>query len=123
MEIGIYIAANIIYLGQELCLGDRVVCSLLLGKRVVTTPFAERHFSSVLWPLAGDVWRITCSFIALALDIHVLWLRREAESAILHSTKKVLRMHSEFNISCGRGQGVLVASPQQEVRVTKCGRV
>ena len=28
-------------------------------------------------------------------------------------------MHSEFNISCGRGQGVLVASPLQEVRITK----
>jgi len=81
MEIGIYITANIIYLGRELCLGDRIACSSLLGKRVVTTPFAERHFSSVLWPLAGDVRR---SFIALALDIHVLWLRHEAESAILH---------------------------------------
>jgi len=32
-------------------------------------------------------------------------------------------MHSEFNISCGRGQGILVALPQQEVRVTKCGHV
>jgi len=53
MEIGIYITANIIYLGWELCLGDRVVCSSLLGKRVVTTPFAEHNFSSVLWPLAG----------------------------------------------------------------------
>ena len=75
MEIGIYIIANIaniIYLGRELCLGDRVVCSSLLGKRVVTTPFAERHFSIVLWPLAGDVRRITCSFIALALGIHAL---------------------------------------------------
>ena len=30
-------------------------------------------------------------------------------------------MRSEFNISCGRGQGVLVASPLQEVWVTKCG--
>ena len=55
MEIGIYIAASIIYLGRELCLGDRVDCSSLLGKRVVTIPFAERHFSSVLWPLGGDV--------------------------------------------------------------------
>jgi len=54
MEIGIYIAANNIYLGRELCLGDRVVCSSLLGKRVVT-PFTECHFSSVLGPLAGDV--------------------------------------------------------------------
>ena len=72
MEIRIYIAANNVYLGGELRLGDRVVCSLLLGKRVVTTPFAECHFSCVLWPLAGDVRRITCSFIALALDIHVL---------------------------------------------------
>ena len=33
--------------------------------------------------------RITCSFIALTLDIHVLSLRREAETAILHATKKV----------------------------------
>jgi len=32
-------------------------------------------------------------------------------------------MRSEFNIPCGKGQGVLVASPLQEVRVTKCGRV
>jgi len=80
MEIGIYITANMIYLGRELCLGDRVVCSSLLRKQVVTTPFAERHFSSVLWPvdiiyvwpLAGDVRQITCSFIALTLDIHVL---------------------------------------------------
>ena len=32
-------------------------------------------------------------------------------------------MRSEFKIPCGRGQGVLVASPQQEVSVTKCGRV
>ena len=28
-------------------------------------------------------------------------------------------MHPEFNFSCGRGQGVLVASPLQEVRITK----
>ena len=72
MEIGIYIAANIRPLGRELCLGDRVVCSSLLGKRVVTQPFAERHFSSVPEPPAGDVRRKTCSFIALALDIHTL---------------------------------------------------
>ena len=26
-------------------------------------------------------------------------------------------MRSEFNVSCGRGQGVLVASPLQEVRI------
>ena len=64
-------------------------------------------FSSVLWPLAGDVRRITCSFIALALDIHVFSLRAEAESAILLAMKKVWGMHSEFNISCGRGQGIL----------------
>jgi len=32
-------------------------------------------------------------------------------------------MHSEFNISCGRGQGILVALLQQEVRVSKCGRI
>ena len=31
-------------------------------------------------------------------------------------------MCSEFNISCGRGQGVLVALPPQEVCVTKCGQ-
>ena len=61
----------IIYPGRELFMRDRVVCSLLLGKRVVTTPFAERHFSGVLWPLAGEVRRITCSFIALALNIRV----------------------------------------------------
>jgi len=69
MEIGIYKTTNIVYLGREICLGDRVVCSSL---QVVTIPFAERHFSSVLWPPARDVRQITCSFIALALDIHVL---------------------------------------------------
>jgi len=56
--------------------------------------------------------RITCSFIALALNIHVFCLRAEAEGAILHAMKKVSGMHSEFNISCG---GILVASPLQEV--------
>ena len=88
MEIGIYITANIIYLGRELCLGD-IVCSSLLGKRVVTTHFAERNFSSVLRPLAGDVRRITCSFIVLAFDIHIFCLRAEAEGTILHTTKMV----------------------------------
>jgi len=28
-------------------------------------------------------------------------------------------MHSELNVSCGKGQGVLVASPLQEVCITK----
>ena len=34
------------------------------------------------------MWRITCPFVALALDIHVFCLRAEAEDAILHSTNK-----------------------------------
>ena len=46
--------------------------SLFFAAREASCHFAERHFSSVLWPLAGDVRQITCSFIALALDIHVL---------------------------------------------------
>jgi len=91
MEIGIYTTANIIYLVLE----RWVVAALIVG----------RHFPSV-WPLAGDVRRITCSFVALALDIHIFCLRAEAEDAILHTMKKVWGMHSEFNISCGRGQGV-----------------
>jgi len=53
------------------------------------------------------VRRITCSFIVLALDIHVFCLLREAESVILHIMVKVWGMCSELNISCGRGQGVL----------------
>ena len=85
-----------------------------------STLFVKRHFSSALLPLVGDMWRITCSFIALALNIHIFCLRAEAEGAILHATKKVSGMHSEFNISCG---GILAASPLQEVRTTKCGRV
>jgi len=123
MGIGIYITANIIYLVRELYLGDRIGSFSLLERWVVTAPFVGRHFPSVLWPLAGDVRRITCSFIALALDIHVFCLRAEAEGAILHTTKKVWGMRSEFNISCGRGQRVLVASPLLDVRITKCGRV
>jgi len=31
-------------------------------------------------PPAGDVRRITCSFIALALDVHVFCLRAEADT-------------------------------------------
>jgi len=31
-------------------------------------------------------------------------------------------MRSEFSISCGRGQCVLVSSPLLDVRITKCGR-
>ena len=90
MEIGIYITANIIYLVRELYLGDRIGSFSLLERWVVAAPFVGRHFPSVLWPLAGDVRRITCSFIALALDIYVFCLRAEAEGAILHATKKVV---------------------------------
>jgi len=85
MEIGIYITANIIYLVRELYLGDH----RLLERWVVAALFVGRHFLSVLWPLAGDVRRITCSFVTLALDIHVFCLRAEAEGANLHATKKV----------------------------------
>ena len=123
MEIGIYITANIIYLVWELYFGDRIGSFSLLERWVVAALFVGRHFPSVLWPLAGDVRRITCSFIALALDIHVFCLRAEAEGAILHATKKVWGMRSEFNISCGRGQGILVALLLQEVHITKCGWV
>ena len=108
MELGIYITANIIYLVRELYLGDRVGSFSLLERWVVAAPFVGRHFSSVLWSLAEDVRRITCSFIALALDIHVFCLRTEAEGAILHTTTKVWGMRSEFSILCGRGQRVLV---------------
>ena len=43
IELGIYIAADNIYL--ELHLGDRVVCLMLLGKLIIMTPFLEHHFS------------------------------------------------------------------------------
>ena len=42
-----------------------------------------------MWPLAKDVRQITCSFIALILDIHVFSLCAEPEGAILCATKKV----------------------------------
>ena len=77
MEIGIYITANIIYLVRELHLGDRIGSFSLLERWVVATLFVGRHFPSVLWPIAGDVRRITCSFIALALDINAFCLRAE----------------------------------------------
>jgi len=103
MEIGIYITANIIYLGWELCLGDRVV---FLTAREASCQHTLRWmpFLSVLWPLAGDVRRITCSFIALALDIHVFSLRAEAEGAILYATKKVWGMRSELTFHVGRAK-------------------
>ena len=110
MEIGIYITANIIYLVRELYLGDRIGSFSLLERWVVAALIVGRHFPSVLWPLAGDVRRITCSFVALALNIHIFCLHAEAEDAILHAMKKVWEMRSEFNISCGRGQSVLLAS-------------
>ena len=53
------------------------------------TPYIGRYFSGELCLLAEGVWRITCSFIALTLDIHVFCLRVEAEGAILHAAKKV----------------------------------
>jgi len=123
MEIGIYPTANIIYLVRELYLGDLIGSFSLLERWLVAALFVGCHPSSVLWPLAGDVRRITCSFIALALDILVFCLRAKAEGAIFHTTNKVWGMRSEFIISCGRGQGVLVALPLQEVRITKCGWV
>ena len=96
MEIGIYITATIIYLGRELCLGVCVGCCPLLAKWIVATPFVGRHFFCVLWLLAGDVRRMTCSFIALALEVHVFSLLPEAEGAILRVTSTVCRMRSEF---------------------------
>ena len=80
-------------------------------------------FFGVLWLLAEGVRRITCSFIALALGIHVFCLHAEAEGAILLTMKKVWGMCSEFNISCGRGQCILAALPLLEVHTTKCGQV
>ena len=74
---------------RELYLGDRIGSSSMLERGVIAALFVGRHFPSVLWPLVGDVRRITCSFIALALNIHILKLRAEAEGAILHTTKKV----------------------------------
>jgi len=112
MEISIYITANIIYLVRDLYLGDRTGSFSLLEQWVIAAFFVGRHFPSALWPLAGDVWRITCSFIALALDVHVFCLRAEAEGAILHTTKMVWGMR----ISCGRGQCVFVASPRRLCR-------
>ena len=56
----------------------------LVAKWIVVTPFLGRHISCVLWLLAGDVRRTTHSFIALALDVHVL---PEAEDAILPVTR------------------------------------
>jgi len=85
MEMGIYITAIIIYLVRELYVRDRIGSFSLLERWVVATLFIECHFSSVLWPLVGDVRWITCSFVALALDIHVFCLRAEAEGAILHA--------------------------------------
>ena len=93
---------------RELYLGDRQVSLSLLERWVVAKLFVECHFPSVLWPLAGDVQWITCSLIVLTLDIHVFRLHAEAEGAILYTTKKVWGMHSEFNISCGRGQASLL---------------
>ena len=89
MEIGIYISANIVYLVRELYLGDCIGSFSLLKRQVVVTPDTGRHFSGVLCLLAEGVRRITCSFIALALDIHVFCLHAEAEGTILHTMKKV----------------------------------
>ena len=112
MEIGIYITANIIYLVQELYLGDRIHVGsfTLLERWVVTALSVGRHFPGVLWPLAGDVWRVSCSFIALALDIHVFCLRAEAEAPILHATKRFEECARKltFQVGGGGGQGVLV---------------
>ena len=78
MEIGIYITSNIIH-HRELYLRR---CRLFLAAREsCATLFIEHHFPSVLWPLRADVdvWRITCSLVALALNIHVFQLHPEAE--------------------------------------------
>ena len=95
MEIGIYITINIVYLVRELYLGDHIGSFSLLERWVVAALFVGRHFPCVLWPLAGDVRRITYSFIALALGIHVFCLRAEAVGAILHTMRKVWGMRSE----------------------------
>ena len=100
--------------------------SLLWGKRVVTTPFIECYFSSVLWPLARDVWWIIC------LQYYIYgshpWYSRllatfEADDAILRIMEKVWGTISECNMLCGRGHGACVATPLQEVSTSKWGRV
>jgi len=122
MEIGIYITADIISSARAIFgrpyrqfLAPRAVSC---RRTLRWTPFSQCSLAT-----SGRCAAITCSFIALALDIHVFCLRAEAEGAILHTTKKVCGMRSEFSISCGRGQCVLVASPLLDVRITKCGRV
>ena len=106
MEIGIYVTSNIRYLVWELHLGYQ-----FLAAREVSCRHTLRWtpFSSVFWPLAGDVQGITCSLIVLTLAIHIFKLR--AEGTILHAMKKVWGMRSELNILCWRGQGFHVDMP------------
>ena len=83
MEIGIYVTSNIRYLVWELHLGYQ-----FLAAREVSCRHTLRWtpFSSVFWPLAGDVQGITCSLIVLTLAIHIFKLR--AEGTILHAMKR-----------------------------------
>ena len=73
MEIGIYIFAYIIIISSVRAIFGRLCRLFLAAREVVATLFTEHHFPSVLQPLSGDVdvWRITCSLIALALSIHI----------------------------------------------------
>ena len=57
--------------------------------REVTYSLLNGHFSSVLWPLARDLWQINCSFIDLALNIHIFSLHPEAVGNSAHMQQEV----------------------------------
>ena len=72
MEIGIYITATIIIISRTRAMFGSL-CRLLSTASEVNCRHTLRwtSFFCVLWLLAGDVRRMTCSFIALALEVHV----------------------------------------------------
>ena len=102
MEIDIYITANIIYLVQELYLGDHIGCrEVSCHHTLYWTPFSQCPLATSARCAANNLF--ICSSRTRYSHLSACWIWRW--NNILHATKKVWGMRSEFNISRGMGQG------------------
>ena len=72
-------------------------------------------------PLAGDVRRITCSFIAHSCMSIVCMLKLQVQFCMQREGFEECTQNLTFHV--GGAKVFLWLSPLQEVHITKCGRI
>ena len=98
-------------------LGDHIGCrEVSCHHTLYWTPFSQCPLATSARCAANNLF--ICSSRTRYSHLSACWIWRW--NNILHATKKVWGMRSEFNISCGMGQGTLMASP---LHITECGRI